>query len=82
MFNFLFILSFQISAEVKKKFAESLGQISYDLPLSVIESTIFYRVPFTEVLNLVASRRVFLSQVNVYKLEATKLENTINMGRK
>ena len=51
--------------EVKEKLIEKLGSVSYDMPPSVVESRTFYQVPFTDVLNLVALRKVFLYKVCV-----------------
>ncbi|XP_039252683.2 DNA primase large subunit-like [Styela clava] len=57
---------YPISEEEKEKFSAHLKLISYDMTQSKVQSTNFYKVPFTDVLNLVSSRRVFINSGYAY----------------
>lgn len=51
-----------ITTEEKRELADCLASATPDITRSEVDSTHFYKVQFTEVLNLVISRRVFLSE--------------------
>lgn len=49
-----------ISEAEKNRYKAHLSLVSYDISLAKLEGIDYYKVPFTDVLNLVASRKVFL----------------------
>uniref|UniRef100_H2Z295 DNA primase large subunit n=1 Tax=Ciona savignyi TaxID=51511 RepID=H2Z295_CIOSA len=55
-----------ISKEERTRYAAALSTSSYDMSEANVENSLFYRVPFVDVLNLVTSRRVFLFQGDAF----------------
>lgn len=55
-----------ISEEEKERFSSHLSLITHDMSRVKLQSTNFYKVPFTDVLNLVSYRRVFLHDGHAY----------------
>lgn len=55
-----------ISAEEKNSLMDLLVESTLNVTLDFVQSKDFYKVPFTDVLDLVSSRRVFLRAGNAY----------------
>nr|XP_002127095.1 DNA primase large subunit [Ciona intestinalis] len=55
-----------ISKEERTRYSAALCTSSYDMNEANVENSLFYRVPFIDVLNLVSSRKVFLHQGDAF----------------
>lgn len=57
---FIYIILLQISLEEKESVKEGLCDSTYGMSMSLLSEKDFFRVPFTDVLELVRSRKVFI----------------------
>jgi len=74
-----------ISEEEKEKHSDNLLMCGFELTKASLKTTSFYKVAFTEVLNLVRSRKVFLSagfafvsQSNFVSIMSTKFRENLS----